>query len=221
MLRHDHGHKAIKNLVLLSPALLLLTAIGTGCGMSYAPANAAGSTSSYSSSGTDSSASTSGVPTTSAATTSGGGGQAPYQINIQGSGYDSHSVTLSTGTTLKVRFIAGKQSQETGGQFYPYSMLGVYVGVGSNLQPTEMVYNGYGGYPAEQSSVIDLSQFVGSGCNSSNPTCRQSVTITVTQPNNDDACLNQSVYYCPYNHVPDGHPWNGTLVVQTDDTTSI
>lgn len=218
MLRDAYSRKAFKKLIRLSPAFLLLAGFGTGCAMPVSPLTAAGSNATSYSSVSDTSGTDSTVPTTVGAST---GTNSPYQFNIQGNGYDSHTVTVSAGTVLKVRFIAGKQNQETNGQFYQYSMLGVYVGVGADLQPTGMISNGYGGYQAAESAVIDLSQFVGSNCSTSNPACRQNVIITVNQPHDDDACINQGYTYCPNSQVPGGHPWNGTLVVQTDDTIAI
>jgi len=159
--------------------------------------------------------------TLAASSTGTGGAQAPYRVAIQGNGYDSHSVTVPVGTVLKVAFIAGKQNAEASGVFYPYSMLAVYMGVGSNLQPTQLIENGYSGGTAQESTVIDLSSSFTSTCASGSASCRQQVTVIVTQPNNDDACLNSGYSGCPYAHVPTGHPWNGTLLIQTDDTTSL
>jgi hypothetical protein len=203
---------AYKNLLLLSPVVLLLL-VGTGCGSPYATKINTGSSSITVTDAAGASTSASSTGTT--------GTQAPYRVAIQGSGYDSHSVVVSTGSTLKVAFIAGKQNAEASGVFYPYSVLAVYMGVGTNLQPTQLIENGYGGGTPQESTVIDLSSSFTSTCSSSDPTCRQKVTVIVTQPNNDDACINSSYANCPYSHVPSGHPWNGTLLIQTDDTTAI
>lgn len=203
---------AYKNLLLLSPAVLLLI-IGTGCGSPYATKINGGNSSIT--------VTDAGGASTAASSSGTTGTQAPYRVSIQGTGYDSHSVIVSVGSTLKVAFIAGKQNAEANGVFYPYSMLAVYLGVGTNLQPTQLVQNGYGGSTAQESTVIDLSNSFASTCSSSDPTCRQKVTVVVTQPNSDDACINTSYASCPYAHVPSGHPWNGTLLIQTDDTTAI
>lgn len=199
----------IRNQILiLSPSLLLLASLVSGCGQStLAPNKKTTSTVSYAL--TD-------APATILPAATGEG----YRVKVQGNGYSSHSFSVQTGKTLKVRFIPGKQNTQDDGQFYPYSMLGVYLGVGSNAQPTELVYNGYGGGSALQSSVIDLSDFI-PACASGASSCRQAVVITVSQPNNDDACINSGYQSCPYAHVPSGHSWNGTLVIQTDDTSAI
>jgi hypothetical protein len=201
--------------MLLSPTLILLTAIGSGCGSPY-PVNRQSSSTST----TSEPYSQSSTPVSVGASSPGVGGQAPFQVKIQGNGYDSHSVTVTTGNTLKVAFIPGKQNSEANGVFYPYSMLAVYVGVGTNLQPTQLLYNGYYGQSAQESSVIDLSGAFASKCNSGDTSCRQQVTVIVAQPNDDDSCLNTGLG-CPYSHVPSGHPWNGTLIIETDDTSPI
>jgi hypothetical protein len=199
----------IRNQILiLSPTLLLLASLVSGCGPS-SMASKKKTTSTVTYTLTD-------APATVLSPSAGEG----YRTKVQGNGYSSHSFSVMTGKTLKVRFIPGKQNTQDDGQFYQYSMLGVYLGVGSNAQPTELVYNGYGGGSAMQSSVIDLSDFI-PPCASGASSCRQAVVITVSQPNSDDACLNSSYQSCPYAHVPSGHSWNGTLVIQTDDTSAI
>ena len=55
-------------------------------------------------------------------------------------------------------------------------------------------------------------------CNANSPaSCREQVTITVLQPNNDYWCHNYSLY-CTHAHVHDTHPWNASVWVETDDT---
>lgn len=204
-----------RNRMLLAPTLILLTAVLTACG---SPINSLKATNESSSGGSSTS-----EPITIGAST-GAGLQSPYSVAIKGTGYDSLSVTVPVGSVLKVAFIAGTQDAEYNGVFYPYSALAVYLGVGTNLQPTQLVHNGYGGTTAEISTVIDLSNAFTSTCQSGNTNCRTQVSVVITQPQDDDACINQTTYNpsaCPYSHVPTGHPWNGTLMIQTDDTTAI
>lgn len=198
-----------KQILLFTPTLLALTSLMLGCGSS-----------SMGTKKKPSSTTTTYTLTETPATVLPAAGAEGYRVKVQGSGYSSHSYSVQTGKVLKVRFIPGKQNQQNDGRFYQYSMLAVYLGIGEASQPTELVYNGYGGGSALQSSVIDLSDFI-PACESGASNCRQAVVITVSKPSNDDACRNSGYQYCPYSHVPDGHSWNGTLVIQTDDTAAI
>ena len=57
-------------------------------------------------------------------------------------------------------------------------------------------------------------------CSSTSSTCRQSVTITISHPNDDYYCLNYGID-CPWAQMYFDHPWNGTLSIQTDDTVAL
>ena len=167
----------------------------------------------------DSTSSDGATPTSSARNT----GVAPYRYTVSGVGYDSHTFKVSAGHILKVRFTPGRQNRTQPGTSYTwqYSILGVFIEVGGNSHPTAPLKNGYPSGQPESSSVMDFSDSIGTGCVTTDTGCRKSVTITVNRPNNDDACINYSGYYCPYTRVPDGHPWNGTIEIETDDTNSL
>ena len=89
-------------------------------------------------------------------------------------------------------------------------------------KPT-LLYNGYGSPQStdagETSGILDYSSSIPQTCSQTDSTCRQQVTITINHPNSDDICINSGAY-CPtgYAHVPADHPWNGTLLIETDDT---
>ena len=146
----------------------------------------------------------------------------PFSFRVDGTGYTSVTFEVTTRTVLKVRFAPGVQDKTVAGTgFSPqYSVLGVYIAVGSDLRPTPPLYNGLGGGTGEKSPVMDYSSAFTRTCSASDPDCREKVTITVKQPNYDYWCINYGAY-CPWTHVWDTHPWNGTLTVQTDDTTGI
>ena len=135
-------------------------------------------------------------------------------------GYVSTQVQLNTGKTLRIAFTAGQQDSAVAGtNFTPqYSHLGVYLTVGATTVPTDMTSNGLTDGQVGQSRTIDFSHAMTTACSAStDPTCRASVTITVSKPNYDYWCLNYG-QYCPWTHVYDTHPWNGNLLIQTDDT---
>jgi hypothetical protein len=221
MQKHDCGREAHKNWIRVAPVLILLTSLGTGCGnYTYQKKKTAkdvtgdsiSDLSDYFSTGSQSAGASA-------------GGMAPVKVKIRGTGYSgSYSVEVPANRVLKVAFLPGKQdAQSSDGKFYNYSMLSVYVGVGQISQPTELLANGYGGGTARQSSVIDLSDAFTRTCSPDDSSCRQKVTITINQPQSDDVCFNQANTYCGgyYGHVPEGHPWNGTLIIQNDDTSAI
>lgn len=146
-----------------------------------------------------------------------------YSHLIQGTGYTSVSVTVQTNRILKVQFIPGTQDRNVAGTgFTPqYSRMGVYIKVGSQSQPTEMLGNGSSGGDAEKSRILEFSNSFTRSCNRADTTCRQDVTITVEKPNYDYFCLIGYFPGCPWSHVWETHPWNGTLLVQTDDTDAL
>jgi hypothetical protein len=191
-------------------AITSLAFLAVGCG--GIAANQIGT------SGTTLATTTSTTSTLTPTGTTGTGTNSPYSYTINGVGYDSQTVTVSTRSVLKVTFAPGIQDAAIAGTgVYPeYSKLGVYIVVGSMTLPTPMLENGYYG-TAQTSNVIDFSGAL-SVCGTST-TCRETVTITITKPNNDYDCLQG--LYCPWNQVITGQPWNGVLNVQTDDTTAV
>lgn len=219
-----HGKPQLKSTSLhrsaiCSIAFITMALISVGCsGVSSSYKVAASGTTLASQTSTSSTSSTLSTGTSSTGASTGAG--SPYTFTVRGVGYTSTTVSVSAGQVLKLKYAPGVQDTAISGTgVYPqYSRMGVYVQVGSMTQPTEMLGNGYDGTTAQTSSVLDFSSAL-SGCSGSS-TCRQQVTITVTKPNNDFYCLNYG-YYCPWNQVLNGQPWNGTLTVQTDDTDSI
>jgi hypothetical protein len=195
---------------LMTPALAFLAA---GCGGIAA-------TNQVNSSGTTLATTTSTSTSTLTATGTSTGTGSPYTFTVNGIGYTSETITVSTNHTLELTFAPGVQNAAIAGTgVYPeYSKMGVYVEVNGTTQQTAMLENGYYG-TAQTSAVLDFSSAVPTLCGSGT-TCRQNVTITITKPNNDYYCLNQGIY-CPWNQVVQGQPWNGVVTVQTDDTTAI
>jgi hypothetical protein len=141
-------------------------------------------------------------------------------------GYNDFEITgIQAGKRLKVQFIPGKQDSPVaveGQEFMPfYSKLGVFITVNSQTTATPMLNNGFTpGSTASKSPVIDFSSAIASQCQGQGDDCRKSITIKVGRPNYDYWCLNHAVY-CPWTHVHTTHPWNGTLLIETDDTVSI
>ncbi len=137
-------------------------------------------------------------------------------------GYTSTSITVKARKVLKLRFTPGMQDETISGSTTKplYSGLGVYISVGSTSTPTPFLYNGMYGGAAQNSGSMDFSASIPQSCASSDAACREDVTITVSRPNYDWYCLNGQGG-CPWAHVQDTHPWNGTLQVQTDDTQAL
>jgi hypothetical protein len=154
-------------------------------------------------------------------TPSGGGSAYPFTAAVGATGYNATYITVKTGKVLKVQFAPGVQNKPVSGTgFYPqYSKLGVYITVGSSSKATALLANGYNS--AQQSSlVMDYSDQTPCTKSNGSSSCRQNVMIIIERPNNDYKCLNYGTY-CPYDKVYETHPWNGTLTIQTDDTTEI
>lgn len=147
-------------------------------------------------------------------------GLPPYQFKIEGVGYKTYHVTVQANRVLKVKFRPGINSKYVEGtKFTPrYSQLGVYIGVTDYSEPTEILNNGLTTGQVQTSSVIDFSSKILVSGNA--VTDRHEVEIIVNKPNNDYWCLN-FMMYCSWTNVWDTHPWNGTLLVQTDDTDPI
>ncbi|MCM2323647.1 MAG: hypothetical protein NDJ90_10345 [Oligoflexia bacterium] len=138
-------------------------------------------------------------------------------------GYTSVSVTVKARSLLKVRFTPGIQDRTVSGSgFSPkYSGLGVYITVGDHTEMTSFLYNGLYGGEAENSEILDFSNSFPRACASSDPSCKETVTITVSQPNYDYWCVNFG-YSCGYwTRVETSHPWHGTLKIQTESTDPI
>jgi hypothetical protein len=155
-------------------------------------------------------------------TPTGGAGSPLISERVEATGYTTTSLTVVTGRKLKLRFRPGIQDKNVEGTgFTPhYSKLGVYIAVGELTQPTPMLRNGFSGGDAQSSHIMDFSQQISDGCDTSDPDCRQEVTITISKPNNDYWCLNWQMY-CPYAQMHSTHPWNGTLELETDDTVPL
>ena len=215
--------------ILLAPALFPLLVALTGCGSAYGPNGNSLANSGHgvaTGGSTDTTTPTSGDTgnTSSAATSTGPRltGKAPLTFPIQGTGYNSQTVTVSANRYLKVKFTAGRQNRTEAatGRVWQYSILGVFLSAGGTAQPTPPLSTALNGGTPDTSPVIDLSGTFPNNCVSTNVSCRTQVTVTVSQPNNDVACI----YYgigCPYSHVIDNQAWNGTLTVETDDTNSL
>lgn len=145
-----------------------------------------------------------------------------YSFRAEATGYTAVSFVVAARNILKVRFAPGiADTAVAGTNFTPnYSLMGVYIAVGGDSRATPPLYNGFGGTPAETSSIMDFSSAFPRTCSAADPACREQVTITVKQPNNNYWCLNFGMG-CAWTHVYDTHPWNGTLTVQTDDTEAL
>jgi len=149
-------------------------------------------------------------------------GVPPIVTRVGGVGYSSTTFTVQVNKVLKVKFTPGIQDEAApqSNYVYHYSKLGIFVSIeGRTRQATEMLSNGLFDQKPETSRIIDLSTSFSRTCGGDED-CRQNVTITIDQPNNDFWCLN-AYANCPWSHVPDGHPWHGTLTIQTDDTDAI
>ncbi|MEK6577839.1 MAG: hypothetical protein AABZ55_01315 [Bdellovibrionota bacterium] len=149
-------------------------------------------------------------------------GYPPITMRVDGTGFTTTTVTVYTNSILKLTFSPGTQDRTIAGtgQVATYSKMGVYIGIGSNLSPTEMLNNGFTGGTPQTSRVFDLSSSFTKTCAAGDSACRQAVTIKIGNPSNDFYCLNFGSY-CPWGTLYSTHPWNGTLRVQTDDTDSL
>lgn len=146
-------------------------------------------------------------------------GTPAYSYRVGAVGYTSTTVTVRARNVLKVRFTPGVQDEKIPGTGYSpiYSALGVYIKVGSLEEPTPLLSNGLYDGKAEGHD-LNFSGAFSRTCQSSDTDCRETITITISKPNNNFACLAGYYAYCPYSRVFDNHPWHGTLLVETDDT---
>ena len=205
--------KTIFASVILGIALLL-----SGCGLSGTQ-KVSGQTYTYANSSTSTSSTSTSSTSTSASTSSTGVAPASYRVGAYG--YTSTSITVSTRTILKVKFTPGVQDQTMvgNGTSPQYSQLGVYIGVNGVSNPTAMLSNGLTTGTA-QSSIMDLSSEFTPTCAATDTNCLQSIVIEISKPNYDYWCYNFGEY-CPWSTVYAGHPWHGTLEVQTDLTDAL
>ncbi|HAR42886.1 MAG TPA: hypothetical protein DCS07_09705 [Bdellovibrionales bacterium] len=145
---------------------------------------------------------------------------------VEGVGYDQTvSVEVRVRRILKVKFTPGIADKTEAGTGFTrhYSGLGVYLSVESNSQPTPLLQNAFNGATPE-SKTIDFSGSFTRSCATTDTSCRQFVTITVSKPNYDYLCLVERMcapYFPAWTHVAATHPWNGTLEIQTDDTSGL
>lgn len=147
----------------------------------------------------------------------------PIEMKINGVGYvdnNTLSVTVPVYKKLRVRVTPGINTDKVANTGYVpvYSKLGAFVKVGSFEQPTALLGNGLQGGQSESSTLNFAGSFT-STCGS-DTSCRQMVTIYVNKPNNDFYCYNYGTY-CTHTHVYTSHPWNVTLTIETDDTTTL
>jgi len=146
----------------------------------------------------------------------------PVRFNVVGTGYNAYSFPVNVRRVLRVRFTAQMTDRTATGTGFtpPYSKLWVYIKAGNaDAQPTSMLNTGLVG-SAQTSHVFELSGSFEQQCSDSDTKCRQSVMVTVQQPNYDYGCYNWGMY-CPGTNVYSTHPWNGVLEVQTDDTAAL
>lgn len=156
-----------------------------------------------------------------------------YEFDISAVGYTSKTVKVKTKDVLRVRFMPGTQNSTVAGSgFAPqYSRLGVYLTVGSNSQQSGLLSNGLAA-SQQTSNILDFSYAFTKICPSSDEDCRQEVNIKIERPNYDYWCYNypwgytgsDGKYYYPcatgYSKVYETHPWNGKVLVETNDTVS-
>jgi hypothetical protein len=152
---------------------------------------------------------------------------APVTYRFSPMGYDAIvKIKVKVNKVLKVKFIPlAPDRPMSNGQYAYYSQLGAFVGIGeSSGIGTGMLSNGERS-AAQESSVIDLSEFINSTCSSADPSCRQEVEIRVTKPNYDFICLNfptsPNCVYPYYSRVYSVHPWTARIKVQTDDNSPL
>lgn len=191
---------------------------------SYEDGTWSGLGTSSSSSGTSSSTTTSSssAATGSTSSSSTSTGVPPQETRIDaigatGKGY----VWVRVKDRLKVKFRPGLQDKKVSGTgFSPnYSKMSVTLTVGTSNRTTSDLYNGFN-QPAQESSVQNFSSSFTKTCGSTATTCRQWVRVTIEKPRYDYWCLNYGMY-CDMTDVYSTHPWNGTVIIETDDTDPI
>lgn len=171
-----------------------------------------------SSSGTTSSSSAATASSSSSTST----GVPPQETRVDATGVNGKgSIWVRVKDRLKVKFRPGLQDKKVSGSgFSPnYSRMSVTLTVGNSNRTTSVLYNGFN-QPAQESSVQDFSSSFTKTCGASVTTCRQWVLVTVEKPKYDYWCLNYQMY-CDMADVYSTHPWNGTAIIETDDTDPI
>ena len=152
----------------------------------------------------------------------------PLLFEITGVGYDGSaaemSVVVRTKDVLKVRFQPGINSErvEDSGFVPQYSKLFVHISLGDGYdaeKATPLRPNGV--FEAAQASPkLDFSAYIDSNAGPADADGYRDVVINVRKANNNYWCYNYGMY-CTHTHVHHTHPWNGTLIVETDDTQEI
>ena len=160
----------------------------------------------------------------------------PLQYSVEGVGYTQVvQFTANVRNVLRIRYTPGQVTTPVGGTGFlaSYSQFGAYIkleasGTAGNGtteldMPTPLMHNGLV-QPAQSSGVMDFSSGLDFGSTDSDS--RHQVTITIHMPNYDYWCF--ILGYCnpPYTHVYEtstgvGHPWIGTLEIETDDTQAL
>jgi major membrane immunogen (membrane-anchored lipoprotein) len=216
-------------------AIALASAL-TGCGMNAQPSSGVSSKGRFrsssgilSSSGNISSGSSDvigGSPTQT------GGNDGTYNpsisTTIRGTGYNGMAtVTVRAGKTLKVQFSPNAQDTKVAGTgFMPaYNKLGVWVSIQVGNPSANAPIQGEVATNllsmGQASAVIDFSSFLPASCrNSTDPTCRRTITVRFTRANYDYDCINFG-WGCPSSQVRPTHPWNGNVLIETDDTAPL
>lgn len=144
----------------------------------------------------------------------------PEVYTVNGVGFDDViRYTFMTHRTLKVRWRAEVNGTPLPGtNFTPqYSMFGVYFQVFETEQATPMLYNGTYGRQQLWSPVLDFNGTFPSLCPNNDSSCRQPVEIQITKPNSDYLYPNTGFW----THVQEGHTWEISIAVETDDTNSL
>lgn len=168
-------------------------------------------------------------------------GQAPIIIQRADIvGYNSYSFTVYTNQKLRIRVAPGMQDRMIAGtgaspQYSRmYSRISVSPAAPNNTGVmTPVLSNGLLS-TAQTYTLPSMDDAFVHTCAATNTTCRQAVTITVSQPNYDYWWTNGYYVYpsnTPYvtpgqqipefTHVYPTHPVNETLYVQTDDTVAL
>lgn len=147
-------------------------------------------------------------------------GAPPISTRVGAIGYRSTSIDVRVNKILKIKFTPGINDEQIEGTGYSpqYSKLAVFIKVGDESVATPLLNNGLQ-EDQQSSAVIDFSDKIEGQCGD-DPICRETITITIEKPNNDYWCLNWETH-CSHTHVHDTHPWNGTIMVQTDDTRAL
>jgi hypothetical protein len=158
---------------------------------------------------------------------------------IKGLGYEEEiTISVETRSRLRVRFVPGQQDAFVGNTNFspPYSLLSIALQVGNDEEVTAPLSNGL--YePEEMSDIFDFSQSFRKRCETDEINCQERVRITIKRPQYNYWCIEYPngfydpksfqyrnvCYGNPYGmtRVYESHPWNGTLLIETDYTESL